>query len=564
MSFYPIFRRELNRAMRGRLIYGLRLGTVGIAVVIGIWLLKRGGTWQAGAAVGREIFNRVTWPAFILCLLSGVLLSSNLLCEERREGSLALLFLTPLKGVDVIIGKLGAIALLTSQIVLAVFPVTALCMVLGGVSAAEFARMIQVLMSTLALSLALGIAVSALNRSGGRAALITFFAIAGLTLGLAFADSQARRFLPPGPAGLLVPGPLQLFLTIPDLEFRLPPRSFDDALWWQCGVAVGVLLLAGSMLKRLSLSGETKRVLKSASRDYNSNWQARRRALRRNPIHWMVLRQRGRWAGTWGLFALLLALWIAFLQLFANEEWGEPIGFFLIGPIVHLLFKTVVISETSEFFAVTKRGELELLLVSSLSTMKIIHGHARALLRQLAWPAGMLFGADLFLVFFHTPRKIASPQSTMAYLFIFALGITLLVDLPALIWRGLWNGLRSNNALSAMRRTFLEVLVLPVPFFIAGAAVPVWLAAVFVAPILDAFGIRDLTDDAGTVTAGIVLWWLVSFVTNLFLQRNARQNLNTWLRYIAANGGAGARLVRKHFLSVPSHFPPYLRLSENR
>src|SRR5678809_1742237 len=123
MIAYPIFKRELGRTARKPLLYWLRLGSVLIAVLAGVFLLKGGHTWPSGSALGRELFERVTWPAFGLCLLSGVLLSSNLLCEERREGSLSLLFLTRLKGFDVIIGKLGAVGLLTSQIVLAVFPV---------------------------------------------------------------------------------------------------------------------------------------------------------------------------------------------------------------------------------------------------------------------------------------------------------------------------------------------------------------------------------------------------------------------------------------------------------
>jgi hypothetical protein len=76
---------------------------------------------------------------------------------------------------------------------------------------------------------------------------------------------------------------------------------------------------------------------------------------------------------------------------------------------------------------------------------------------------------------------------------------------------------------------------------------------------MDALGIDSTWENSASITSMIVLWWLISFVVNAFLQRNARQNLNTWLRYLAANRSSAVRFSPRGFLTVPSHLLPYVQ-----
>src|SRR5687768_12460612 len=227
MVIYPILGRELKRAARKPLLYWLRTGAVVGGVVAGISLLYGTQFWHSGAAVGRELFQITIWAAFILCLLSGVLFTSTLLCEERREGSLALLFLTRLKGFDVLLGKLAAIGLLASQIVLGLFPLIALCIVLGGVSLAEFWRAVQLLLVTLLFSLSVGLFVSALNKQVSRAVLLTFGAVVLSTTLVFAADWMARNAVGPWHVGPVVPGLLPAMTVLLDPFYSLPPQSFE-------------------------------------------------------------------------------------------------------------------------------------------------------------------------------------------------------------------------------------------------------------------------------------------------------------------------------------------------
>src|SRR5664279_1436043 len=115
------------------------------------------------------LFSILTGSAVLYCLAGGVRFTADCLSEEKREGTLGLLFLTDLKGYDVVLGKLVATSLNGFYAVLAVVPVLALPLLLGGVAPGEFGRMALVTINTLFFSLALGMCVSALSRSARKA-----------------------------------------------------------------------------------------------------------------------------------------------------------------------------------------------------------------------------------------------------------------------------------------------------------------------------------------------------------------------------------------------------------
>src|SRR5262249_31132580 len=93
-----------------------------------------------------------------------VFLTSDCLSEEKREGTLGLLFLTDLRGYDVVFGKLLASSLRAVFGLLAIFPVIALTLLMGGVSVGEFWRMMLLLVNTLFFSLATGVFISSISR----------------------------------------------------------------------------------------------------------------------------------------------------------------------------------------------------------------------------------------------------------------------------------------------------------------------------------------------------------------------------------------------------------------
>jgi len=105
------------------------------------------------------LFIAVGILAFAFSLLAGMFLTADCLSEEKREGTLGLLFLTPLKGHDVVFGKLIATSLHAFYGLLAILPLLALPLLMGGVTLGEFWRVNLVLVTTLFLSLAMGMFV---------------------------------------------------------------------------------------------------------------------------------------------------------------------------------------------------------------------------------------------------------------------------------------------------------------------------------------------------------------------------------------------------------------------
>ena len=93
------------------------------------------------------------------CLAYGRRSTADCLSQEKREGTLGLLFLTDLKGHDVVLGKLVATSVRGFYGLLAVFPVLAVPLLLGGTTSGEFWRVVLVLMDTFLFSLAIGILV---------------------------------------------------------------------------------------------------------------------------------------------------------------------------------------------------------------------------------------------------------------------------------------------------------------------------------------------------------------------------------------------------------------------
>ena len=68
------------------------------------------------------LFGWIAGISFFFCNLAGVRLTADTLSEEKRNGTLGLLFLTDLRGYDVVLGKMITASLKSFYGVLAVLP----------------------------------------------------------------------------------------------------------------------------------------------------------------------------------------------------------------------------------------------------------------------------------------------------------------------------------------------------------------------------------------------------------------------------------------------------------
>ena len=225
------------------------------------------------------------------------------LSEEKREGTLGLLFLTDLKGYDVVFGKLVAISLGAFYGLLAVVPMLAIPLLLGGITNAEFWRMVLVLANTFLFSLAVGIFCSSLSRDARRAAAANFAVLLLLAAALPACAGALLYFCPflgliPE---LLFSCPVySLYLSF-DTRYKLEPGHF----WWSVAVIHGLtwaLVTLASLIVPHSWQDKPLRAGKKTGwRDLWHRWSYgnpakrdsfRKRLLDVNAFYWLAGRAR--------------------------------------------------------------------------------------------------------------------------------------------------------------------------------------------------------------------------------------------------------------------------------
>ena len=179
MNLLPVVVREMSVLARRKSTYWSRTVTGLLALLLMLWLLVVSRAHVSYAAMGKSLFFVLSSVCFAFCVLVGTQATSDSVSEEKREGTLGLLFLTDLKGFDVISGKLAATSLWAVLALMGVIPMLSLALLLGGVTFIQFGLTTLVLANTMFFSLALGVFVSTLSENERKA-------MSGTFLGLAF------------------------------------------------------------------------------------------------------------------------------------------------------------------------------------------------------------------------------------------------------------------------------------------------------------------------------------------------------------------------------------------
>jgi ABC-type transport system involved in cytochrome c biogenesis permease component len=523
----PIVNRELRVAARNKATYRLRLffavGAVTIGGGLGLLSMIRGGL--PGSQLGIWMFAALKWIAFIFACAAGVFLTSDSLSEEKREGTLGLLFLTDLRGHDVVLGKLLATSLRTFYSLLAIFPVMAFSFVLGGVAAEDFRHTLLALCNALFFSLALGMAISVISRdsnkamTGAMAAMVVFlFLIPGL-------DS----LLPGGKAGFPFFG-----LLSPAYAFR-HTISYRASEFW---VSIIFVQLAGWCFLAIASWLAPKTWQDKAVRYIpRTGWQfrllgraaagsSRQKLLDQNPVCWLIARDR--WAANLARLAILLILGVFALSLasiflsrgptaavpgstatvtnsttttlmtstngtrsgvviVSSSSGGASVmagnGWYMLArscaSVLSLALEFWLAAHVCRFYIDGKRsGFLELLLVTPVTQADILKGHWLALRRLFLPPVAaqllltLVFGA-IQLWAASSVAVAASPAGTtipptvnhsieIAQVIALALGtISWCVGLFTIVWFSIWMGLTSKKIPIAMLKTFWYAKILP-------------------------------------------------------------------------------------------------------
>lgn len=531
MTFLPIVQRELMVTARKPALGWTRFlaALAGLAVFTVVLAAAKTNP----TTLAETLFVALATPLFAYCLLAGPLHTSDAITAELREETLGLLFLTDLRGYDVLLGKLVARSLQVFYAVVAVIPVLALPILLGTVTAGQFWRMTATLLTTLVLSLVTGLAASTFCREWRTSIMVSLLALLGFTAGASLANWLVSVARPgPGFSTLLPVGsPLGSFQLSFEDAYQAPGGSgrFLLSLQVQWLAMVGALLASGGWLTRLVRHPAPVR-----AHALPSGLDPAFNRLTGRPIaHWAGLRIRHPYAWlqrvfrpvpgvfTWSFSGLLAAtVVLLLLSLLARGSATQEAALWLALLLTwgaHQWLKLQLAIAATRGAAEDRAGGLfELLIVSGVDPHNLVEGHRRALLGQFA-PAMLALGGlhvALFLRLIFPDTPLAA-QSTLGLLVVGAL--LLYVDAHALVLQGLRQALRQPGPLEAFRTTYLRVMI---PGWI-GLLVP---------------GVLLLTrpTGSGTVTFYLALWILFSLVASRWTGKRARIDLEYGFLQLAA------------------------------
>jgi hypothetical protein len=473
VSFLPILQRELATAARRPSTYRTRTGFVIVMSLIAATLLFIGSAGTT-RSVGNAVFSILAASGFLYCLLAGARQSADCLSEEKRDGTLGLMFLTDLRGRDVVLGKFVSVSARAFQGLFAIFPVLSIGLLMGGITGGEFWRTAAVLVNALFFSVAVGLFVSSLAREAYVALTLTLLLLfvllvaplgAEWLLSMAWNHRDFASWPSPAAAGLLAS----------DLHYRAEPVRFWRALAGNHALGWSFLFMASVVLPRswqdrsVPVSPRTVPAAGVVTISCEKRTAFRRRLLEINPIYWLAARNHERERRLLHAFVPLvvaLDLGILLLQPFIG---GYTLGLASVLNVgVSLVLKVSVAWQACATLSEARRnGAVELLLATPLRIDEMIRGHWQALQRFFLWPATAALALPVI-----PALALVQPQAAWSPLFylgppaslIFGMA-TFLLDLVAIAWVGMWMGHSHTRTVQAFSKTVLFVIILPMVFF---------------------------------------------------------------------------------------------------
>lgn len=451
-ALLPIVERELRVSARRAGVYRLRYVTGALAGLAAMAsLVWAGSLSQFSMDPGRFLFEFVELLAFLSCLYAGLFSTVDALSRENREGTLGLLFLTRLRGHDIVLGKFAAHALRGGSMLLTFVPVLSVSFCLGGVTGAVFWGAVLALANWLFFALAVGILVSTLTRSEGRGLLCLLAIIAAPTL-LGAGQMFWTRGSQIAPVYLVLNPLYTVFLAF-DIEGSLVAWAtmIDPSFKWSSLLAMHALgwlaLALASFILPWRVKGEA-----AAHRPRAGGVAARPRSSSAKSVL-MPSAPRG---GS-------LALWVFFLGTGLFWWWNKSLwASYSVPRAAYPVFACVAIKlclawRATELMARERmHGGLEILLTSPISVGEILRRQYRSLLRSF-------FGPTVFVGAVLVAATLDQWGTGFDYLSGAGIGavLTLALDFFFLPWIGLWRGLVARSVNSAFGQTAFFAFLLP-------------------------------------------------------------------------------------------------------
>jgi ABC-type transport system involved in cytochrome c biogenesis permease component len=488
MNSFPVILRELRAESRHPINYGLRVS--GAAVLMLACLIIWSGQQRLSIGDGARLFSGLNATMLVGIWLFAPLLSADCISGEKREGTLGLLFLTPLKARDIVLAKMMTHALRALTLVAAAVPVLIIPVLLGGVSGLDALRAVLLDLGALILALSAGVLASALSREWLRAMLAALF----LSFSSAFLVVSVHAFFRVSQVLSLarLPNRPDYFFAlfweyiwsrwgrIPfwrqatfagSNRWNLGVSSADSMAVWLAGGLLAVALLAAGLVilvaarrihltwQEQTLSRRQQWLLKTfcTPRFWQSMFRRKMRAsLERNPIGWLQQRTWSARLTKWGWLLVMVIVECVVLvdySSYTTLRWQSW--------LVNALAMGMAFSAVGSFRLERQSGALELLLVTPMTAQQIIRGRLLGIWWQfLPVVAFLLIYNWLLLEDFGSRRGPVYTTNVSFYLGAYTIGLAVKYFSMPLI--GLYFSMRRMNFIAAWLLACVTGLLLPV------------------------------------------------------------------------------------------------------
>lgn len=404
----PIFTRELRITSRRFRTYLLRSIYVALlAAAVGFsWLSITGGHFGNSLAqkamasqVGAKLFAAIGGFQFVVLHLIAPVLTGTAISDEIKKQTLPALMMTPLTGLQIIVGKLLSQMLTIVMLIATTLPLLAIIRIFGGVewrllvdvealtvTAAMFAAAMSLMFSTF------------LNRKRDRAAGMTLLCLLLLYAGIPALILALYDGAGVGPEVFAYFNPFTSLGQVIGQVTSPATAAFIgwSAPWLQCLLLLGatalIVVLSAAMLRRVALrtaAGQTLvqlpgRRQPAAPKKLKKAKPHRSRRVWNHPVLWRELdtaisRKRWRRWLTVGLTtAILIAAYgtAAYLELLEEETFHAAF-------VVILFLIAIARAATSSPTTIVREKEAstwESLLLTALSPREILFDKANAVL----------------------------------------------------------------------------------------------------------------------------------------------------------------------------------------
>lgn len=426
-----VLQRELVVQARQARTYWLRfLAGLALAVTLGGQILTLGdlaramGLWR-GAPTGSELFATVHLIISVLLLFTAPLIAADSIARERREGTLGLLALTPLRPSEIVLGKVGAHVIRLFSLWLVSVPVLMIPVLMGGVNWVDVNCALAVELTVLCGGLGAGLIATSMAKRWNIVAVLAlgltvlFGQFIATTTGLMFAYFGQGQ---PGTDFFHLSSGLELLFRTSVLPWiaasGLIEGGFGPLLarmggWLpstiNCFLIGAVLateallllsaLVAGWRVKqvlRIEAAGIPNRPLFGRHSSHRLGSRRvrdfqRRQWLTLNPARWLFAYSqfagsiRWAWVGVGAVTGLLAVL----AQQSGGGDWTALVAF---QPV--LIAIGTSLAAAASFRREIEEGTLELLLVTGLPARKLVGGRILQVWSD-SWPALALSGVLL-------------------------------------------------------------------------------------------------------------------------------------------------------------------------